>query len=164
MSFFLKILSILAVSWDLGILRACSTVFPASWPALIALNKVRSHPQKSLSRSGLSLVPHAIIFLITESWKLSNSRSELNFFNWVTKSWKIWPSCCLYVKYLWQRMVLFFLRLQYFENLWRTGVNFILSPGSKLKASCISYPFWPIHVRKMKVFILSSLVPFSIAK
>ena len=67
---------------------------------------------------------------------------ELNFFNTVKKSWKFWPYCYLYVKNLWQRMVMFFLGffqgLQCFKNLWRTGGNIILSAGSKVKVSCVS--------------------------
>ena len=94
-SFFLKILSISAEGWDLRISRACLRVSSAAWPALIALDRVRSHSRRSLSRSELSLVPHTIISLIRESWRLSNSHLELNFFNSATKSWKFWPSCLL---------------------------------------------------------------------
>ena len=151
------------VGWDLRISGACLCVSSAALPALIALGRVKSHSQRSLSGRELSLVPHTIISFIRESRDLSNSHSELNFFNSVTKSWKFWPSCCLYVKNLWQRMVIFFLGLQYSENLCRTGANFISSPGSKVKVSYISLPFWPMHVRKMEVFISQPLVSFSVA-
>ena len=86
----------------------------AAWPALIALDRVRSHSRRSLSQSELSLVPHTIISLTRKPWRLSNSHSEFNFFNSVTKSWKFWPPCCLHVKNLWRRMVIFFLGLQYY--------------------------------------------------
>ena len=162
-NFFLKILSILAVGWDLRILQACLRVSSAARPALIALDRVRLHSRRSFSWRELSLVPHTIISLIRESWRLSNSHSELNFFNSVTKSWKFWPSCCLCVKNFWWRMVTFFLGLQYFKNLCRTGANFILSSGSKVKFSHISLPFWRMHVRKVEDFILSPLVSFSVA-
>ena len=78
-SCFLKILSISAVGWDIRVSLVCVRVSSAAWPALIALYKVRSHSQRSLSRRELSLVPHTIISLIRESWRLSNSHSELNF-------------------------------------------------------------------------------------
>ena len=97
--------------------------------------------------------PHKIISLIRESWRISNSHSELNFFNLVTKSWKLWPSFYLYAKNLWERMVVFFLGLKYSENLWKTGANFVSSPGSKVKVSFITLPFWPILVIKMLYFI-----------
>ena len=138
-------------------------VSSAAWPALIALDRVRSHSRRSYSRRELSLVLHAIISLIKESWRLSNSHSELNFFNSLTNSWKFWPSCCLYVKNLWRRMVMFFLGLQYSENLCRAGANFISSPGSEVKVLYISLPFWPMHVRKMEIFNLSPLLSFSVA-
>ena len=96
-SFFLKILSILVVGWDLRILQACLHVSSAAWPVLITLDRVRSDSQRSLSQRELSLVPHTIISLIRKSWTLSNSHSELNFFHSVTKSWKFWSSCYLYV-------------------------------------------------------------------
>ena len=97
--------------------------------------------------------PHKIISLIRESWRISSSHSELNFFNLVTKSWKLWPSFYLYAKKLWERMVVFFLGLKYSENLWKTGVNFVSSPGSKVKVSFITLLFWPILVIKMLYFI-----------
>ena len=93
------------------ILWACLHVSSASWPALIALDRVRLNSWKNLSYRELSLVPYTTISLIRESWRLSDSHLELNFFNLVTKSWKFWPSCCLYVKNLWCRMVVFFLGL-----------------------------------------------------
>ena len=77
-----------------------------------------------------------------------------NFLNSVTKSWKFWPSSCVYVKNSWRRMVMFFLGLHYSKNLCRTEANFISSPGSKVKVPYISLPFWPI---------LSHLVSFSVA-
>ena len=39
------------------------------------------------------------------------------------------------------RMIMFFIGLQFSENLCRTGANFISSPGSKVKVSYISLPF-----------------------
>ena len=80
-SLFLKILSISVVGWDIRILLACLRISSAAWPALIALDGVRPHSQRSPSRRELSLVLHAIISLIRESWKLSNSHSELTCFN-----------------------------------------------------------------------------------
>ena len=46
----------------------------------------------------LSLVPHTFMCLITESRRSSNSNWELSLCSLVTKSWKLRPSCCLYVK------------------------------------------------------------------
>ena len=114
--FFLEIFSILAEGWDLRILWACLRVSSGAWSALIALDRVRSHSQRSFSRSKISLVPHTIISLIRESCTLSNSHLELNFLNSVTKSWKFSPSCCLNVKNMSRRMVMFFLGLQYSKN------------------------------------------------
>ena len=116
---------------------------------------MRSHSQGSLSWKELSLVPHTIILMIRESWRLSNSYLELKFFNSVTKLWKFWPSCCLCVKKLWHKMVVFFLGLQYSENLWSKGADFISSPSSRVKVSYISLPFWPIHVSKMDIFLIT---------
>ena len=59
----------------------CLRVSSAAWPALIALDGVRSHSRRSLSRRELSLVPHTIISLSRESWRLSNPHSEP--FPWV---------------------------------------------------------------------------------
>ena len=125
----------MVVGWDLRILQACLHVSSAAWPVLITLDRVRSDSRRCLSQRELSLVPHTIISLIRESWKLSNSHSELNFFHSVTKSWKFWPSCYLYVKNLRQRMVMFFLELQYSKNLCIAGTNFIPLPDSKIKLS-----------------------------
>ena len=126
------------IGWDLRISMTCLHVSSAAWPALTALDWLRLHSQRSLSQRELFLVPHTIISLIRESWRLPNSHSELNFLNLVTKLWKFWPSCCLYVKNLWLRIVMFFLELQYSENLWSTGANLISSPGSKVKVSYFS--------------------------
>ena len=93
------------------------SVNSAAWPALIALNSVRSHSRRNVSRKELSLVPRTIISLIRESWRLSNSHSEFNFYNSVTKSWTFWPFSCLFVNNLCGRMVVFFLGLQYSEYL-----------------------------------------------
>ena len=126
LSFFVKIFSMSAVGWDLRIPRPCSSV---SW------------------------APHTIISLIRESWRLSNYIQNSTFLNQVRKSWTFLLSCCLYVTNLWQRMVVLFLGLQYSEDLWRTGAKFILSTDSKAKVSYIFPPFWPMYLRKMKVFI-----------
>ena len=53
-------------------------------------------------------------------------------------------------------MVTFFLGLQYSENLWRKGANFISSAASKVKVSYVSLPFWTMHVRKMEVLFYHS--------
>ena len=90
-SFFLIILSISAVDWDLIILRACLRVSSATWSALIALDRVKSPSRRGLSWRDLSLIQNTIIYLIKECWRLLSSQSELNSFNSVTKLWKFWP-------------------------------------------------------------------------
>ena len=69
---------------------------------------------KLFSNKKVSLVLHTIMSFIRESWRLSNSHSELIFLNW-----KLWHSY-RQQKNLWQRMVAIFLYLQYYENLRRT--------------------------------------------
>ena len=105
-----------ATDWDWRISRVCFRVFSAACPALIALERVRADSLKSLSGKVLSFVPQTIISLMTESQRISNSHSGLNFFNLVIKSSKLCSASCLYVKKLWWRMVTFFLGLPYSEN------------------------------------------------
>ena len=92
----------------------------------------------------LSLVQHTIISLIRESLRLLISHLELYFSNSNTKPWKFWLFCCLYMKYLWQRMVVLFQGFQYSDNLGSS------SPSSKVKVLYLSLPFWPMHARKWK--------------
>ena len=108
-------------------------VSSAAWPVLIALERARFYSRRSLSRKELPQVPHTITSLIRESWRLSNSHSELTFFNLVKKNMKVLTLLSLYVQNMWRRMVMFFLRLQYSKNLWSTGANFISSSESKIK-------------------------------
>ena len=120
-----------AADWDRRISRACFRVSSAACPALMALERVRSDSLKSLSRKALSFVPQTIISLMRESQRFSYSHSALNFFSSVIKSWKLWLWSCLYVKNLWRGMVIFFLELQYSENLFKTGSNFISSSARR---------------------------------
>ena len=89
--------------------------------------RVSDSPRWS-SLKDLSFVPQAIISFIKESWRVSNSYSELSFFSSVTKSQKFYPSCCWYVKNVWWIIVMFFLGLQYSENFSSTDANLILLP------------------------------------
>ena len=68
--------------------------------------------EASHKRSYLWYLPHTIISLIRESWTLSNSHLQLNFLNSVTVLALLLPVC----ENLWQRMVIFFLRLQHFSS------------------------------------------------
>ena len=55
-------------------------------------NLGKSHEDNVLSK-GYHLCHKQSYFFIKESWKNSNSHSELRFFSSVTKSWKFCPSC-----------------------------------------------------------------------
>ena len=123
----LLILWRVAPDWNWRISQACFRVSSATCPALMAFERVRSDSLKSLSRKALSFVPQTIISLMRKSQRFSNSHLALNFFSSEIKSCKLWPSSCLYVKNVWQRMATFFLGLQYSENLFKTGSNVIWS-------------------------------------
>ena len=101
----------------------------------------------AFSKRSFTKVPHTTISLIKEYLSLSNSHLELNFLNSVAKSWKFWPSCCLYGKNLGRRINMLFLGLQYSKNLWSTGANFISSPSSKVEIPHILFLFdqWSLY-------------------
>ena len=106
-----------ATDWNWRISRACFRVSSATHPALMALERVRSDSLKSLSREALSFVKNYHIFNERVSKILEFKVRRLTF---SVKSWKLWPSSCLYVINLWRRMVTFFLGLQCSENLFKT--------------------------------------------
>ena len=87
-SFFLKILSILVIGWDLRILWACFCVSSAAWTALEWSHILEAG--RSLSWRELYHIQW-LVSKFRECWRLLNSHLELNFFNSVTKSWKFWP-------------------------------------------------------------------------
>ena len=106
------------------------------------------------------MVPHTIISLIRESWRLSNSHFELNFFNSVTKSWRFWPFLLPLCKKLVVKNDYVFPRVTVFRKFVKNrSSNFMSSPGSKVKVSYIFLPFWPMHVRKLEslYFIILSI-------
>ena len=91
-----------------------------------------------------------------ESPRFSNSHSALKFYSSVIKSWKLWPSSCLYVKNLWRRMVTYFLGLQHSEHLSITEV--LIYP---LLINTISTLPMPAECRHLKYWVLQLLVSCS---
>ena len=124
-SIFLKILSISAVGWDLRISWACLRVSSAAWPAPCTSCFGQSEVaflKKSFTKGTTSLVPHTIISLIRESWRLSNSHLELNFLVQSQNHESFDPlGACM-----WNTCGKKWFCFSY----GRTGVNFISSPGS----------------------------------